>query len=125
MQYVKTISFIALLCVASVTAQVRLQNQEQKEGLQTTDRFEGESGGNFSNVEKGFEVAQVNFATSDTSEEIGENKTPGSNTVLIVAAVGACACVGVLGVVLMKRRKGSEKKLSGDIFTIDDKNSVL
>ncbi|CAH0516618.1 unnamed protein product [Peronospora belbahrii] len=57
--------------------------------------------------EEGFSVDQVNFAANDPKEEDC-----------------ACACIGVLGAVYMKRRK-EEEKMPGEIFTIDDKNSVL
>ncbi|KAI9913228.1 hypothetical protein PsorP6_006220 [Peronosclerospora sorghi] len=75
-------------------------------------------------LEKGFDVRKVNFASSDPAEEKGEEKSEPTSVVPIVAAVGACACIGLFGAIYMKRRK-TDDKLPGEIFTIDDKNSVL
>ncbi|CAI5739749.1 unnamed protein product [Hyaloperonospora brassicae] len=74
-------------------------------------------------VEKGFSVQEVKFASGDPVDE-SEEKQSSSGTIPIVAGVGACACIALLGAVYMKRRKDDDK-LPGEIFTIDDKNSVL
>lgn len=70
---------------------------------------------------KGFDLKNVEFSTSNQEENVNDTS---SNYTLLVAGGGACACFGLFGVLYMKRRKQNDK-LPGEIFTIDDKNSVL
>uniref|UniRef100_A0AAV1UFC2 Uncharacterized protein n=1 Tax=Peronospora matthiolae TaxID=2874970 RepID=A0AAV1UFC2_9STRA len=72
----------------------------------------------------GFDVHNIKYSSSEDQSEFEEKKQSSSSTIPIVAGVGACACIGLLGAVYMKRRKDNDK-LAGEIFTIDDKNSVL
>ncbi|KAG7377595.1 hypothetical protein PHYPSEUDO_011411 [Phytophthora pseudosyringae] len=124
MQLVKGLFIAAALCVALVSAGNAQQEQEEQNGNQYQVESDSKSGSGTSSpgVQKGFDVHQVKFTSSDPEEEKGEESS--SSYVPLVAAVGACACIGVLGAVYLKRRNDDDK-LPGEIFTIDDKNSVL
>ncbi|GMF48590.1 unnamed protein product [Phytophthora fragariaefolia] len=131
MQLIKGLFIAAVLCVAAVNAGNPHQQEQQEQQEQNGNPYQvasksASSGKDDSEdtVQKGFNVHQVNFAASDPMEEEGEEKESVSNAFLPFAAVGACACIGVLGAVYIKRRK-EDDKLPGEIFTIDDKNSVL
>ncbi|OWZ21173.1 hypothetical protein PHMEG_0004311 [Phytophthora megakarya] len=127
MQLIKGLFIAAVVCVASVSAQHKQWVDPYPPGADSDD-----SGSTTPTptptpgpVEKGFNVHQVNFASSDPKQEKDEEKeSSGNSTVYVVGALGACACVGVMAAVYMKRRN-DEDKLPGEIFTIDDKNSVL
>ncbi|EGZ21916.1 hypothetical protein PHYSODRAFT_251338 [Phytophthora sojae] len=126
MQLLKGLFVAAVLCMATVSAGNQQQHQqEQNNGNQY--QVESDSGSSESDdgaTQQGFNVHHVNFAASNPEEEKGEEKESSSSAVPLIAAVGACACIGVLGAVYLKRRKDDDK-LPGEIFTIDDKNSVL
>ncbi|KAG6620917.1 uncharacterized protein IUM83_11668 [Phytophthora cinnamomi] len=127
MQLIKGLFIAAVLCMATVSAG-NYEQQHDEKGQYEIDSGSSDKGGKGDKgdsndaVQKGFNVQQVNFADSDPAEEKGEEKK--SSAVPLIAAVGACACIGVLGAVYLKRRKDDDK-LPGEIFTIDDKNSVL
>ncbi|CAI5744425.1 unnamed protein product [Peronospora destructor] len=106
MQLIKGLFIAAVICVASVSA-------EQQE----IDSHPNPNG---------FSIRQVGFASNSPAEEVGEVPSAEKTdyTMFIVAGVAGCVCIGILGSVYLKRRKNSDK-LQGDIFTIDDKNSVL
>ncbi|EEY56321.1 uncharacterized protein PITG_09831 [Phytophthora infestans T30-4] len=130
MQLVKTLFVAAALCVAMVNAgNAHQQEQEQEQEEQNGHQYgvdsdsDSKSGSSTpSPVQKGFDVHQVKFTTGDPEEEKGEESS--TDYTLLYVSLGACACIGVLGAVYMKRRK-EDDKLPGEIFTIDDKNSVL
>ncbi|KAG3191486.1 hypothetical protein PC128_g10908 [Phytophthora cactorum] len=125
MQLVKGLFIAAVLCMASVSAGNAHQQQEQEQKEQNGNQYDVDSGSGSSTpspVQKGFDVHQVKFTTGDPNEEKGEESS--TNYTLLYVSLGACACIGVLGAVYLKRRKDDDK-LPGEIFTIDDKNSVL
>ncbi|GMF65316.1 unnamed protein product [Phytophthora lilii] len=129
MQLVKGIFIAAMLCVATVSAGTAdWEQQKEPKGWQHDADDDTDSNSGSTNtpppVEQGFNVQQVKFSASDPAKEKGEEKESSSSAVPLIAAVGACACIGVLGAVYLKRRN-EEEKLPGEIFTIDDKNSVL
>ncbi|KAF1771904.1 hypothetical protein GQ600_20574 [Phytophthora cactorum] len=99
MQLVKGLFIAAVLCMASVSAGNAHQQQEQEQKSRT-----------------------ATSTTSTAAREKGEESS--TNYTLLYVSLGACACIGVLGAVYLKRRKDDDK-LPGEIFTIDDKNSVL
>ena len=111
MQLIKGLFIAAVICAASVSAEQQETDKLSKSDPSTTN---------------GFGMRQVGFASNDLAEEADEEdpaeKT--DHTVFIVAAVAGCVCIGIIGAVFLKRRKDNNK-LQGDIFTIDDKNSVL
>ncbi|KAG7396362.1 hypothetical protein PHYBOEH_002445 [Phytophthora boehmeriae] len=109
MQLIKGIFIAAVLCVAGANATI----VEKNEVDEATPKP----------AEKGYSLQEVNFASGDIKED-GEDEQEESSTLPIIGAVGACAVVGVLAAVYVKRRS-EEEKLPGEIFTIDDKNSVL
>ncbi|KAL4155490.1 hypothetical protein PRNP1_007600 [Phytophthora ramorum] len=117
MQLVKGLFIAAVLCVAQVSSEQPEVESTSASGA--SDNSEPAP----SQVHKGFDVHQVKFTSSDPKEEGGEEEEK-TSMVPLMAAIGACACIGVLGAVYMKRRN-EEEKLPGEIFTIDDKNSVL
>ncbi|POM61680.1 hypothetical protein PHPALM_29271 [Phytophthora palmivora] len=126
MQLIKGLFIAAVLCVASVSAGNPEHQQKQWVDPYPPEADDSKSSsGTPAPVEKGFNVHQVNFAASNPEEEGGEEKKDStSSTTWIAGTLGACACVGVLATVYMKRRNDDDK-LPGEIFTIDDKNSVL
>ncbi|KAE8909022.1 hypothetical protein PF005_g12055 [Phytophthora fragariae] len=131
MQLLKGLFVAAVLCMATVSAGNHQQQQEEQEqnngkqyGVKSDSRSSSKGDSNDDTVQQGFNVHHVNFAASDPNEEKGEEKESSSSAVPLIAAVGACACIGVLGTVYLKRRQ-EDDKLPGEIFTIDDKNSVL
>ncbi|CEG36009.1 uncharacterized protein PHALS_00331 [Plasmopara halstedii] len=117
MQLIQAFLMVTILCVATINAENPEFQNDIRQPSNDTDTNTGKD-----SVAKGFDVNKVEFSVSDPSEEGGENVSKDHTP--LIAAVGACACVGVLGAVYMKRRKQNEK-LPGEIFTIDDKNSVL
>ncbi|KAH7487954.1 hypothetical protein PRIC1_007937 [Phytophthora ramorum] len=123
MQLVKGLFIAAVLCVAQVSAGSSEQQQKPEVESNSASSASDSSESAPSQVQKGFDVHQVKFTSSDPKEEGGEEEEK-TSMVPLMAAIGACACIGVLGAVYMKRRN-EEEKLPGEIFTIDDKNSVL
>ncbi|KAF4319959.1 hypothetical protein BBO99_00004431 [Phytophthora kernoviae] len=114
MQLIKGLFIAAALCVAHANATVVEKNGMNQH---VPDEATPEP------VEKGYSLQEVNFASGDVKEN-GEDDEESSSALPIIGAVGACAVVGVLAAVYVKRRN-EEEKLPGEIFTIDDKNSVL
>ncbi|CAI5727544.1 unnamed protein product [Peronospora destructor] len=106
MQLIKGLFIAAVICVALVSA----EQQEIDNNLNPN----------------GFGIRQVGFASNYPAGEVDEvpsaEKT--NYTIFIVAGMAGCVCIGILGAVYLKRRKDNGK-LQADIFTIDDKNSVL
>ncbi|KAK1932260.1 hypothetical protein P3T76_012254 [Phytophthora citrophthora] len=129
MQLSKVLFIAAALCVAAVSAgNAHQHEQEQEEQNGNQEQVESASdstsgSGTPSPVQKGFDVQQVKFSSSDPNEEKGENAE--SSSTPLFAGLGAAACVGVVATVYYVKRRNEEDKLPGEIFTIDDKNSVL
>ncbi|ETK89132.1 hypothetical protein F441_06842 [Phytophthora nicotianae CJ01A1] len=128
MQLLKTLFIAAALCVATANAgNAHQQEQEQEEQnghqYQVDSDSDSKSGSSTpSPVQKGFDVHQVKFTTSDPEQEDDEESS--TDYTGLYVALCACGCIGVLAVAYLKRRK-EDDKLPGEIFTIDDKNSVL
>ncbi|RLN56658.1 hypothetical protein BBJ29_001045 [Phytophthora kernoviae] len=118
MQLIKGLFIAAALCVAHANATV-----VEKNGMNQHVPDEAAPTPTPEPIEKGYSLQEVNFASGDVKEN-GEDDDESSSTLPIIGAVGACAVVGVLAAVYVKRRN-EEEKLPGEIFTIDDKNSVL
>ncbi|CAH0491806.1 hypothetical protein KXD40_008399 [Peronospora effusa] len=111
MQLMKGLFIAAVICVAGAVSAKQQETDNHPDSTRP--------------VTNGFGM-QVGFASNDDPDEVDEeNSAQKTNyTVFVVGGVAGCVCIGIIGAVYMKRRK-DKGKLQGDIFTIDDKNSVL
>ena len=130
MQFIRGLFIVAMLGVALVCADNKQAEEKPKQQRHPKRHLGGNTEAEDANNDSqaagkhGFDVHSVNYSTGEEQNEVEEKKKSSSSTIPIVAGVGACACIGLLGAVYMKRRKDNDK-LAGEIFTIDDKNSVL